>query len=495
MRLGRLSAFAAALVVAACAPGRTFAPASGPVQEWRPTRHTTLPVGDAADEEFRSTPPPPLAAVRRKIAPPTETRLPNGARLVLLERHDFPSVSAVLLLGRGAADASPGVALTYAHALTGDSDEYKAGEAWQYLRFVGGRVEARATYDAVTLQTTALSPLFVSALSRSAPMFATPELGSDDVERARTTITAQRAGASDEPSVRAAERLTSLLFAGHPYGVPVDGGAAARGQDGPIEKAVRPFRDANLTASEVTVVCVGDFKSEAMPRVITKALGKLPTTAAQPRVPLATPQPSDGARVVVIDRPGAVQSNVAIGWPGPRAADDEATALEVLADATAGDLSTRLNLQVRKELGATYGVHMHVHTFRAAGYVSITAAIDTGRTADALAGLFKELERLRREPLSDEELSAAKRRAYYDLEEGTSRGLASALAQTIGLGLPTTHLMTHNARVDAVTADAIRDAAAKRLTTDGARMVVTGDAAKIADGLRGLGLGAVTVEK
>jgi predicted Zn-dependent peptidase len=130
---------------------------------------------------------------------------------------------------------------------------------------------------------------------------------------------------------------------------------------------------------------------------------------------------------------------------------------------------------------------------RDAGLVRISAAIDTARTTDALRGLFKELERLRTEPLSPAELGAAKLRTYADLERGSTRGLARYLAHAMAEGLPPAHVVTHNARVDAVTADAVRAAAERYLAIDEARVVVVGDASRIVEGLRSLGIGDVSV--
>jgi zinc protease len=107
--------------------------------------------------------------------------------------------------------------------------------------------------------------------------------------------------------------------------------------------------------------------------------------------------------------------------------------------------------------------------------------------------MLQELERLRVEPLSPAELGAAKLRAYADLERGSTRGLARYLAHAIVEGLPPAHVVTHNARVDAVTAEAVRAAAEKYLAVDEVRIVVVGDASRIVEGLRTLGVGDVSV--
>jgi zinc protease len=492
------------IVVPACGNGRVFVPPAS-LSEGRPTRAVTMPNSTLADEPFRATSPDRIAAKPRQLPMPTEVRLSNGIRVVMLEHQDFPSISAVLVLDRGASAAPPGVAALYSEAMLGTSDAYKAVEAWQYLTYVGATLNSDISRDAVTLQITALTPLFVSALSRATPMFTSSSLESDDIEEGRTHLAAERAQAGDDPSDVAIEALYASVFpAPHPYGVPISGDppgtrtATKRGRhiDGALDRAtdaaVRAFRDGNLSADHVGVAVVGDFKPAWIQQVLENALGKVPrrTTTPMPDFPALA---KGGRKVIVIDRPAAAQSAVAIGWPGPRAGDRDNLALDVLAAATAGDLSTRLNITVRKELGASYGVHMSAVGLRAGGIVTIAAAIDTARTVDALRGLFKEIDRLRTEPLSPAELGAAKLRTYHELERGSTRGLARYLARAIAEDLPPASVVTHNARVDVVTAEAVRAAAAHYLAADDARVVIVGDASTIVAGLKTLGIGDVSI--
>ncbi|MEA2751471.1 MAG: zinc protease [Myxococcales bacterium] len=487
----------------ACGGGRDFQTPKT-LAEYRPTRRTTTPAAtDDAAEAFRATPPArtPSRAAQAPVLP-TEVRLSNGIRVVMLERHDFPSISAVLVLDHGAASAGPGVAQLYSEAMLGSSNEYKSTEAWQYLGFVGGVVNNETWFDAIGLQITALSPLFVSAMSRAAPMFTAPSLDGDDLDEARTHLAAEHASADEDPADVARDALYAAVFPPpHPYGTPIAGqparlGARKRGdrkEAAVTDAAVKGFRASNLGADHVGVAVVGDFKPASIQRILENALGKLPKAAPSAPPTFPTIAPGTGRKVIVIDRPGAAQSSVAIGWPGPRASEADLVTLDVLAGATAGDLSTRLNITVRKELGASYGVHMSAVGLRSGGIVTIGAAIDTARTVDALRGLFKEIDRLRTEPLSPAELGAAKLRTYHELERGSTRGLARYLARAIAEDLPPASVVTHNARVDVVTAEAVRAAAAHYLAAEDARVVIVGDASTIVAGLKTLGIGDVSI--
>ncbi len=500
MRRLRTVLLAVAALACACGGGRTFREPKT-VSDARPARTTHASNVALEDEAFRAAVPDRVAAKARALAEPTEVHLSNGIRVVMLERHDFPAISAVLVLDRGAAAAGPGVAELYAGAMTGTSAEYKGSEAHQYLTFVGATVNSSPWRDGIELEITALTPLFVSALSRGAPMFTSPAFDSDDLDESRTELAAARARQKDDPSDVASEALWSAVFPPpHPYGVPISGNRprfAGSGPGGkPIANAeVRAFRDAYLSADHVAVACVGDFRPDGMQRLLEKALGALPRRSESRVAAAPLVAQTGGRKVLILDRPGAAQSAVAIGWPGPRAAAPEHVAVEVLGEAAAGGLSTRLNISVRKELGATYGVRMTASRLRDAGIIEITAAIETTRTVDAMRSLFAQLARLRVEPLADAELHAAKLRTYEDFGQGSTRGLAHHLADAMAEGLPVANAVTFNARVDLVTAESVRAVAERYLTPEEARVVIVGDAARLTEGLRSLGIGDVVVAR
>lgn len=482
---------ALAATAACSAEPRLATPAS--VTDKRASRAVAMTPGDATDEDaLRAAPPAPLSPRRIPHGTLRDETLPSGVRVVTLERHDFPAVSCAFVLDRGAAAVPAGAARVYAAALVGSSRSFARDDALSYLRFVGATLRPRAAQDGVVLQVTALSPLAVSALSRAAPMFLAPSLDDDDVERARVLVAADRSADGDAPARRAKEALFAALFPPpHPYGAPIDGGGAdALRRVAP--DTVAALRDLHLSPTHVAIACAGDLQHDRLVRVLAAHVAALRPKPERPLPDRAAPRPGP-ARVVVVDRPGAAQSNVALGWLGPRASDRDALALDVLSAATAAGLSSRLNLSVRKELGATYGVHMRLVRMREAGAITVRAAIETARTGPALRAILDGIDALRAAPLGPEELASAKLRVGFEDEGGSIAGVASALADAIILGRPAADALGEQAHIDALDAETVRAAAARWLTREGARLVVVGDAAKIAKDLGPLGLGEVDV--
>lgn len=424
---------------------------------------------------------------------PVERRLSNGVPVVVVPRRDFPSVEVLFVLDRGASAAAPGVAALYAQALLGDSAAFDEQEAYAYLRFVGASVAAFAWNDAVVLRVTSLSPFLASALSRAAPMFVAPKLGSKQVDESRTLFAEEH---DDGDPARVARRaLRRRLFpAPHPYGSPAELVSATEVAN-VDRRALIAFRDAYVNAARVSVVATGDVDPDALVRMLERELGTLPRLDASPPPTVVTSPPSCAGHVQVVDRPGAKQSAIAIGWPGAAAGEPDAGALELVAAASGGWLSSRLNLTVRKELGASYGVHARAVTLRHGGTLELTTAVETPRTADSLAGIVTEIERLRTEPLEAAELDGAKTKALYGDTGRSNHGIGALLAHAAAAGLPAAHVAEHASRRSALSAEDVRAAAERRLDPKDRCIVVVGDAAEIVKGIEALGLGAVDVAR
>lgn len=483
-------ALAAACVALGCASARTIVLESN-VADARRARAIAMPVGDATDEdELRGAPPGGLEGKKPPPREPKESVLPNGVRVVTVTRRDFPTIACAFVLDRGAAATAPGAAQLYAHALLGASQRYDDHEQSEYLRYVGASVTTAAYEDGVVLTVSALTPLFHSALSRAAPMFVEPKLAGKDLDLSRTWAIARRSTGADDPRRRASEALFATLFPAHPYGAPVHGGPNTI--ETVSRDAIEQLRDRHLSARHVVVACAGDLEHAAIEKLVDRYTS---TLKAKPEAPVPSLEaPALGAqKVLVVDRPGAAQSAVALGFQSPPAGHPDVVALGVLAALSTTGLSSRLNLTVREELGATYGVRMHVTAFRHAGAVTIQSSIDTPETVPALRRLLEELAKLRTEVATPLEIETAKIRASFeDDDDATASELATGLAHRVLQGRPPSP-KADTERLHAIGAEDIRAAAARHLDPAKARLVIVGDAARIAKDLGALGLGSVDV--
>jgi predicted Zn-dependent peptidase len=416
--------------------------------------------------------------------------------VLLLERHEFPAVSASFILDRGSAAAPPGVAALYSKALYGGSTEFSSKETFGYFSYVGASPSTWAARDGLGLRVTTLSPLIDGALARAASMFTAPLLEGEDLAAARNAATQEANEDKDSPSERATQALRGLVLgADHPYARPVYAGTGerfAKMSRQELENFGRMF----VVPERMTVAVVGDFRPENILARLENRLGKLPKRSAAEAPSSAKPAAPTKTRIVVLPRKGASQSNVAIGFPGVATDSDDRVALDVLASILGRGLSGRLNLKVRGAHGFTYGVRMDSRSWRNAGVVEISAAVDTEHTADSVKGLLGELARIGTQPIGAEELVRAKINAGSTLDAAAGKSLSTLFVMEHAAmeHLPADWDDRDTGRIEALQEADVRAAASRYLTPDTAQIAIVGDPDVIVGPLRALGIGDVVVD-
>jgi zinc protease len=491
----------------------------------------------------------PEGALTINIALPIEELdLPNGLHVVLHQERSSALSLVYVRYHVGSKDDPPGrsgFAHIFEHLMFRGSRNTGAKDYQQWLEDVGGITNASTDLDETDYHAYVPPGALPRAIWLEADRMAYPLAPLDDAGFAHERDVVKnewRQHYEDVPfgNLDAIAR-EAVYGAAHPYG------SATIGRGDEIDKTTleeaRAFARVYYRPNNATLVIAGVFDSVATRALVTRYFATIPAGPAPPARSLAPAKPTASQRIDVaaaVDGPA-----VMIAWPAPathgdgmeelayglsffsgrvrrRLITEKKIANEVdvhYEHARLGGLASvvvklkpgespdttisvideylaeasRLNVTVRKELGASYGVHMSAVGLRAGGIVTIAAAIDTARTVEALRGLFKELDRLRTEALTAAELGAAKLRTYHELERGSTRGLARYLAHAIAEDLPHAYVVTHNARVDVVTAEAVRAAAARYLGADDAHVVIVGDASSLVAGLKTLGIGDVSL--
>jgi zinc protease len=208
-----------------------------------------------------------------------------------------------------------------------------------------------------------------------------------------------------------------------------------------------------------------------------------------PRVPVPPAPPGSKARVVLVDAPGAAQSQVFVATEGVSQGSPDRIALGVMNLILGGMFSSRINLELRENRAYTYGAHSRFSMRHGAGAFTAGGAMFADHTADAAKELVSQVERMRDRPVTDEELADAKESAKLALParfEGVD-AVTGAMQDLVVYGLPLDEYATRSARIDAVTAADVQRVAKKWLHPDKLRIVVTGDRAKVEKGLAALG--------
>jgi predicted Zn-dependent peptidase len=194
--------------------------------------------------------------------------------------------------------------------------------------------------------------------------------------------------------------------------------------------------------------------------------------------------------VVVVDKPGAVQTQLLVSRIGPDRRAHDWTAARIASYVLGGTLTSRLDMVLREDKGFTYGIRSRMTTYRRGGIVQLAnGSVDTPTTGEAVGLALDIVRRLADEGPTYQEVEAAVDYlvGVRPLALETPRALVSEVARNLGDDLAPSHTDTELSEMRALTVDEVAEAAATHLRTDDCTVIAVGDAEAIANELAALG--------
>ncbi|MEZ4755622.1 MAG: pitrilysin family protein [Flavobacteriales bacterium] len=451
----------------------------------------------------RSRPPTPGPAPTVQLGDHVTFTLKNGMRVILVENHKLPMVSVQVRF-----DIPPIVQGDKAGMVDMVGELLAAGTE----RLTKAQIDDQVDQLGATLATTN-DGIYASCLKKNlgallpvvqeittAPSF--PEREFDKVmTRTRSGLQQRR----EDPDGIAEVVSRAVTFGrAHPYGeVTTD-----RTLDNVAVKQIKGYYQLFFRPEKAYLVFVGDITEKeakrlanehfagwkpARPATIKNADGSedmdgLGRVRLMPKV--ATP--SGTRRVNVVDRPGAAQSVIRVSFPlnlQPR--DVRSLPAQVMNTILGGGVfNARLMQNLREDKGWTYGAYSSLDADRFNGHFHVSVSVRTPVTDSAVAETILELERLRREPVTKEELELAKRfmAGSFGRSLEDPRTVARFALNTYLNGLEEDHYATYLQRLEAVSVEDVQAAAQAFLHPDQAVILVVGDLERVEEGLAELSM-------
>jgi zinc protease len=439
----------------------------------------------------------PAAGAPRPYRFPTFTRrqLPNGLTLWLVPVAGSSMVNVHLLLDCGAAaedEPRAGVAALTAHLLVTGTRRLDASAFAEATERLGIEVSSESSWDSARAAFQALPQYLDAGLQLLAEMIREPRLDPGEFERLKAERLADILQSRAEPGPLADEAFLQHAFAADtPYrrlsaGTPETVGALSRDD-------VVSFHTTHFHPGLAHLVIAGSFDADAVGDAVERHLGGWEGSGPGHRT--ITPHTVAARRVVIVDRPGSVQSELRVGHRGIDRYDRRYFAAAVMSTALGGMSSSRLNRRLREELGYTYGARCGFDPRRAAGLFSAAAAVQTEVTAPAIRELVALLEAASRAPFAETELREARdfQVGVFPLRFETTGGIAAAIEPIAIYGLADDFWQTYRDRLEAVGAAEAHAAAVELIQPDELLILVVGDAVLIRDEVAALGLGPLEV--
>lgn len=448
--------------------------------------------------------PQPTPGTARPWAFPAPRRgtLDNGLTVLHCHRPGQQVVAVEISLD-APLDAEPegldGVATIMARALSEGTDKRSAEEFAAELERCGATLDAHADHPGVRVSLEVPVSRLTKALGLLAEALRAPAFAADEVERLVRNRLDEIPHETANPGRRAAKQLSKELF---PASLRVS--RPRQGTEETVARidaaAVRAFFDAHVRPATATAVIVGDLTDVDLDAVLGETLGTWKGDSAEAR-PVPAISADDRGRVVIVDRPGAVQTQLLIGRIGPDRHDRVWPAQVLGTYCLGGTLTSRLDRVLREEKGYTYGVRAFGQVLRSApdgsgaAMLAISGSVDTPNTGPALEDLWKVLRTLAAEGLTDAERDVAVQNlvGVAPLKYETAASVAATLADQVEQHLPDDYqaqLYLRLAETGTVEATA---AVVNAFPVDRLVTVLVGDASQIEEPVKALGIGEVSV--
>ncbi|MFF4351389.1 M16 family metallopeptidase [Streptomyces sp. NPDC001530] len=448
--------------------------------------------------------PQPQAGEAKPWAFPSPERgtLDNGLTVLRCHRPGQQVVAVEVILS-APLEAEPagldGIATIMARAFSEGTDKHSAEEFAAELERCGATLDSHADHPGVRLSLEVPVSRLPKALGLLADALRAPAFADSEVERLVRNRLDEIPHETANPARRAAKELSKELF-------PATSRMSRprQGTEETVQKidsaAVRAFYEKHVRPATAHAVIVGDLTGVDVDALLGDTLGSWTGSSAELR-PVPPVSADDTGRVIIVDRPGAVQTQLLIGRVGADRHDRVWPAQVLGTYCLGGTLTSRLDRVLREEKGYTYGVRAFGQVLRSApdgtgvAMLAISGSVDTPNTGPALDDLWKVLRTLAAEGLTDAERDVAVQNlvGVAPLKFETAAAVASTLADQVEQYLPDDYQATLYQQLAATGTVEATAAAVNAFPMDRLVTVLVGDAAQIAEPVKELGIGEVTV--
>jgi zinc protease len=399
--------------------------------------------------------------------------------LIVSEQHALPMVVVEVLIDAGARRdpaGKEGLAALTADLLTEGTKTRSASQISEATDFIGAALGSSADVDYASLGLTVLAKDLDTGLTLLTDIMVHPSFPDAEVTRRRESALASMKADEDEPGRVAQRAFAELLFRNEPYG------HLAVGKPETVRKLTRQdlasFYQRFYHPEGSIITVVGDVSTADIRTRLEAALKDWRTADTPPFI--YPPATAHAPQTPTIDKP-ITQANIILGERGIARDNPDYYALQVMNYILGGGgFSSRLLDNIRTKAGLAYSVASFFTVNKSPGSFQVVMQTKNESATDAIQRACAELERIRREPVTDDELQEAKLylTGSFPLRLDTNTKLAGFLAQVEFFNLGADYADTYPQRINTVTKEDVQRVAQQYLHPDQMDLVVV---AKLAD--------------
>lgn len=436
--------------------------------------------------------PPPAPAKEVRFPSFEQKTLPNGLRVVVIEQHEQPLVSLRLLLRAGKSfepAAKAGVARATAALLTQGTTSRSAQQIAETIDFVGGNLSAGSVTESGFADVSVTSDQLDLGFDLLSDVILHPTFPQEELDRWRRQALSGLQVSRQSASYLANTALAKTIYGDYPYGRPAEG--TPESLQGLTRDDLVAFHKRFYVPNNAAILAVvGDVKAADAFARVERAFGGWQKGDEAQLPPLDAPR-RQGHKIVVVDKPDAVQTEIRLGQVAIPYRDPDLYTAEVYNSVVGGSASARLYEEIRRKRGLSYGASSDFLKPTQPGWFVASTFTKTETTVDALELAIQVLQDLQKEPVPQPELAAAKTyiTGAFPLEIETADGIASKVVEALQFGYDRAFLESYNDRISQVSAADVQRFARERIHPETMAIVLAGNAKVFSDAL-GKKLGA-----
>jgi zinc protease len=432
--------------------------------------------------------PRPAVGPERPFQPPPriEKTLPNGMRVVAVRYPTVPKVSVVLTVQSGlAVDPADqaGLAQFVADAVQEGTTTRNSRQIREEIFAMGAAFNAVAGQDTSSFTIRGLADTMPTMMTLLSDIVRNPTFPQQEIDLLKANTTQGLQAQLASPQYLANRSFRQTLFGPHPYSRIGPTLATVKNID---RAAIVTYHKTYYRPNNAFVVVTGDVSPDAAFAAVEKAFGNW--ARGEVPAPPTPPTPSlEGRKVVFVQRPNSVQSSISVGNFTIRRSDPRWVVMNVANQIYGGAFDSRLIRNIREEKGYTYSPQSIFQAMGQAGLYRAVADVRNEVTGATLKEIYGEIDKLRAEGPSEQELDNTKTyaRGLFVIQNATQNGFANTLNTMYSFGLPKDYPETFQKTVSSLSTEAVKTGAQMLLGSEDSVIVVVGDWTKVKDQMSG----------
>lgn len=410
-----------------------------------------------------------------------QVQLSNGLTLMLMPQHEVPLITVNAVVRAGSIhDTSAGLAsLTAKSLLLGNSLKSKA-DTELLIDSLGASLETQAGKEGSYISTDFMAKDAKVVLPLIKAVLLEPSFNNQEFDKLLQREVASLKRAKESPRAVISNYFGAQLFGDHPYGKATSGDTqslAAISRD-----QVREFHQTFYQPGNTAITVAGDFEPAAMKAYLQQLFGDWQTTQMSTQVELnPAPAPTE-AKVLLVDKPDAIETTFMIGGKGISRDDPDYVGLQVINTILGGRFTSWLNDELRVNSGLTYGARSAFIPYRDDGVFRISTFTQTATTDEAMALALKTYDKLWQQGIDQATLDSAKAyvKGQFPPKYETSGQLAGLMADMYLYGFDDDFINDFENQVNGLTLADSQRLIKQHFPRQNLQFVLIGNAAEIA---------------